>query len=863
MSEAVLPVRLLVLTLLWPVLPNVSTSGHSVRSTSLLLSRAAMQPGSPASAASTAISTATSASPLLGGRLSYRSQLSTSAASYATVVPMLPDVHEVSDMASDHCSDSDLDSDLDSGHGNDATPLLKPSIAWARTTPRHSMTSVTMATMARRAVANTPAAADAAHDSSHPTVGARTSRWNVLQYLPAVLLGLIMNLLDAMSYGYIVFPISDAAFAGMGSDGISMTLVSTIVSQLVYSTMSRFKGGNGSMMIEVIPFLHVMCRMIHSSASDPRSVMPTVMVAFVLSSAFTAAAFFLLGGFKLGQLMGFFPRHILVGSIGGVGYFLMETALEVTTGVKLHVFSAPLESARALFSPHAWPLWTSSLAVALLLRVLLLLRAPRCRAIFHHPLFVPLFFLLVPIVFYMLAMPLLGCSLAQLRALGWLFDLPADKPFYHFYSYFDTSLVDWSLIFPKLLPTMLSLTFFSVLHVPINVPALAVSTRMDDVPMTRELLVHGASNLAAACTGSLQNYLVYSNSVLFYRSGGGKSRLAGFMLAAATAAVWVSGSVVFRLMPVLVVGSLIFHLGIDLLKEAVWDTVGLVTRLEYGTIWAIIVAMAGIGFTEGVGVGVVLASLFFVVTYSTRSVIRSERTGEVYVHWCCTVLAARANRHPLPHSVRSTVRRMYRQLQYLNHVGSQIHILQLQGFIFFGTIHQLDKKMRHYLRDQFVAHPIRFLVIDMRLCQDMDFSAGEAFVRIVRKLADRDIVLVLSGVSGHSHIGMALRRAGVWQTQSGVRHDGTEPAGVVKCFGTLNEALEWCENCLLESLYQVHAELQSSSAINIAPSAANSSTNTPLSSFSVTPPTLSALSYRRQQLWTAAATVMRQGMHME
>ena len=35
--------------------------------------------------------------------------------------------------------------------------------------------------------------------------------------------------------------------------------------------------------------------------------------------------FFLLGAFKLGGLVGFFPRHILVGCIGGVGVFLIIT----------------------------------------------------------------------------------------------------------------------------------------------------------------------------------------------------------------------------------------------------------------------------------------------------------------------------------------------------------------------------------------------------------------------------------------------------------------------------------------------------------------------------------------------------------
>lgn len=42
---------------------------------------------------------------------------------------------------------------------------------------------------------------------------------------------------------------------------------------------------------------------------------------------------------------------------------------------------------------------------------------------------------------------------------------------------------------------------------------------------------------------------------------------------------------------VMVVGALIFVLGIDLVIEAVWDTRNRVNRMEYITIWAIAIGM--------------------------------------------------------------------------------------------------------------------------------------------------------------------------------------------------------------------------------------------------------------------------------
>ena len=65
---------------------------------------------------------------------------------------------------------------------------------------------------------------------------------------------------------------------------------------------------------------------------------------------------------------------------------------------------------------------------------------------------------------------------------------------------------------------------------------------------------------------------------------GGNSRLAGFLLAAATFGVWVAGPVMIGYVPVMVVGALIFYLGIELLEEALWDTMGKMSKLEYLTV---------------------------------------------------------------------------------------------------------------------------------------------------------------------------------------------------------------------------------------------------------------------------------------
>ncbi|RUS21595.1 sulfate transporter family protein [Endogone sp. FLAS-F59071] len=601
-------------------------------------------------------------------------------------------------------------------------------------------------------------------------------------YLPAVVLGLLLNLLDAISYGMITFPLNIPIFASFGPDGISMFFVSTIASQLVYSLGgSIFKGGNGSMMIEVVPFLHIMAERILSYIGEDKAheVIATTIVAFAISTVLTGVVFILLGVFKLGSLIGFFPRHILVGCIGGVGWFLVMTAIEVSARLETQI-TYNLDTFKTLFfDMHKLSLWTSALGVALLLRLL--------QKRITHPLFVPLFFMAVPAVFA-IVVAIGRWNIEKLREDGWVFPMPeGNAPWWRFYTYFDFTAVNWAAV-AETIPAMFALTFFGILHVPINVPALGVSTNQDDVDTNRELVAHGVSNILSGLAGSVQNYLVYTNSLLFIKSGG-DSRVAGTMLAIGTLIILMIGPWIVGYIPVMVVGALIFHLGLDLLREALVDTWGIVHYLEYITIVAIVVLMAALGFVEGILLGIIMACVFFVVQNSKRgTAIRAIYTGT---------------------SARSTVRRFYRQQKFLAQVAQQILVMRLQGYLFFGTIGQVEKAIRGLLdRRRWDAQPIRFLILDLALVQGIDFSAAEAFIRVKRVLRTREVYLILCGVRSDSDEGRALRSAGVWA------EEGVDD--FLRSFETLNEALEWCENVLLQAYYTRQATLAKQQRKNAA-----------------------------------------------
>jgi len=183
--------------------------------------------------------------------------------------------------------------------------------------------------------------------------------------------------------------------------------------------------------------------------------------------------------------MSFFPRHILIGCIGGIGLFLLQTGIEIITG---YSFELDLSYIKNIFTTPTLPIWLVSMTLALGLSIV--------HTKIHHPLLVPTFFITLPIIFYIIVW--IGkFNLDHLREQGWLFNLISDDghgdvPFYTFWTYYDFKATQWSVI-PYTLSTIFALVFFGILHVPINVPALSVSVNTE-VDINNELKIHGYTN---------------------------------------------------------------------------------------------------------------------------------------------------------------------------------------------------------------------------------------------------------------------------------------------------------------------------------------------------------------------------------
>ena len=175
-------------------------------------------------------------------------------------------------------------------------------------------------------------------------------------------------------------------------------------------------------------------------------------------------------------------------------------------------------------------------------------------------------------------------------------------------------------------------------------------------------------------------------------------------------------------------------------------------------------------FVIGILIGVLLACVSYVLQSSQISAIRGKLYGGV---------------------ANSTLRRHPIQWRLLQEAGSDIHVMKLAGYLFFGTIVGVEKQIRQLLDESFRQQPIRFLILDLYNVDGVDFSAAEAFTRVNRILKAKNVKLTVCGISLDGETGRSLRNVGLFDEEDDVQY-----------FPSLNSALEFCENELLKAFYR-------------------------------------------------------------
>lgn len=168
--------------------------------------------------------------------------------------------------------------------------------------------------------------------------------------------------------------------------------------------------------------------------SNPKAVIATTITSYAASSILTGLVFFFMGFFHAGHLIGFIPRHILIGCIGGVGWFLVETGVAVSAGMEGN-FHYDWITLRSLFESNVVARWLIPLVLAIFYVATKDLVYKKLSKFY-----LPGFIMIVLAVFYFFVFAL-GLDAQKLRQAGWIFEGPrnVNEEWYHFWTLYGMS----------------------------------------------------------------------------------------------------------------------------------------------------------------------------------------------------------------------------------------------------------------------------------------------------------------------------------------------------------------------------------------------------------------------------------------
>jgi SulP family sulfate permease len=234
----------------------------------------------------------------------------------------------------------------------------------------------------------------------------------------------------------------------------------------------------------------------------------------------------------------------------------------------------------------------------------------------------------------------------------------------------------------------------------------------------------------------------------------------GLFLALLLLIVLLFGAPLIALFPRLVAGSLVCFLGLTFLAEWVIQGWSNLSHWDYLVVIIIMTTMGFISPLAGVGIGLLLATLLFIIQYSRVNVVRHVLDGSSYF--------SIVERSPIDRSI-------------LRQHSDWIYILELQGYIFFGSTQNLLDSIHKRLHDP-ACTPPHFLLLDFRQVTGMDGSAIMSFVKLRTIAREHPICISFSEMEPRYQN----------QLERDLRMYGEDTA--CRYFRDLDHAVEWCED---------------------------------------------------------------------
>jgi SulP family sulfate permease len=484
----------------------------------------------------------------------------------------------------------------------------------------------------------------------------------------------------------------------------------------------------------------------HAELTDA-DLVATSIVTISLAGILTGIFFFVVGRFKLAGLVRFVPYPVLGGFLAGTGWLLVQGSIGTMASV-------PLEwgTLSTLMQLQELMLWIPGMLIG----AALLIGSEKI----NHFLALPGMLFMGFVVFYVVFFAS-GMSIEQGIEQGFLLGEIARDLRWQPLLFQSLPAANWGLILTQA-GNYITLLVLVLVNILLGLSSLELVFR-SDIDVNRELQAGGIANIASGLMGGMVGFQDLGQTTLNYRMGV-RGRLASFTVAGVCLIVLFLGSNFLMVLPKAMLGSVIFYLGIVYLNEWILEGYHKFNRIDYAIIWIIMVAMATMGLLAGVAVGLGLTVLVFVWQYSKVSIFHQKFSGADY----------RSNVERHPHHERE-----------LNKLRGQIYILELQGFIFFGTAYSLIAEIQSRLANASMP-PLKYVILDFSRVRAVDVSAMLSFEKVLHLAELKDFVVIFVDFQAHS-------------AQKLTFMDDEDFKARIQTTPDLDRAIEWCEEQLLDT----------------------------------------------------------------
>lgn len=534
---------------------------------------------------------------------------------------------------------------------------------------------------------------------------------------------------------------------------IGITLLSAGVLSLVFSLLGSMKGTVAT--VQAIPCV-AMGGVVGATAAamspTDGNVFLTAMLAVALSTLVSGIGMVLLGTFRLGEIVRFIPFPVIGGFLAGTGWLILLGGLGIVLAVPASI---------GIFTVVPEPAALQRLGIAGVFVVVLIVTMRR----HPNPLVLPIV-VFIAVAAFNLVTQLSGVTETDIHTADWVIELPVGKDIWHGFNRRLLGEVYWPAVGAGLLqsPTLLILTAIGLL---LNTTAIE-HKRNEDVDLSRDLRSEGIANAVSGILGGLPGFKAVAPTLIAGHLGA-NSRWVGVVAALTLFGVLIFGAHLLDIFPTFVFGGILIWLGGSLMAEWLVFRARLVGRWDLAIIFLIFVTIVAFGFDLGILAGLIAAVLLFIYQYSRVDMVRREMTGAEFR----SGIAARPG--------------------VSERDGGQILIVQLGGFLFFGTAH----RFRLHIQDRVArigAAGHGFLVIDLQQVTGIDSSASNSFDRLRQTAAASGVTIVLTGLSA------AARSALLGSDDEG------GIGGSVHVERDLESGVRWCEDTLLAAEGQVADE---------------------------------------------------------